>query len=392
MMTEHYFDQSATTCPSDAAVAALTAAAWGNPSSVHAVGVRAANELREARAAVGRTLGMPRFSQDRLIFTSCGTESNNLALLGCARAKKRDPARPGTVILSAGEHPSLENPAALLEKEGYTVVRIPTAGGVLDLDFLERTLAEAEIPVIFAGFMLVNNETGAVYDVKSAAALVKRHFPDAVVHCDAVQGYLKRKFTPMGLGVDTLTLSAHKVHAVRGAGALYVNAATLKRRNLTAVMPGGGQEGGFRSGTENLAAIRSFAAAAEEGFLHLDENIARTAALRKLLDDGLARLDVRLNRPAEGLSNIASVVLPGIRSETMLNELSGRGIYVSAGSACAANSKKKSLALEAFGVSASDADSTIRVSLDHSNTEEDVAALLEGLAEGIATLQRKRMK
>lgn len=196
----------------------------------------------------------------------------------------------------------------------------------------------------------------------------------------------------MGLGVDTLTLSAHKVHAVRGAGALYVNAATLKRRNLTAVMPGGGQEGGFRSGTENLAAIRSFAAAAEEGFLHLEENIARTAELRRRLDEGLASLDVRLNRPAEGLDNIASVVLPGIRSETMLNELSGRGIYVSAGSACAANSKKKSLALEAFGVSASDADSTIRISLDYTNTEEDVAALLEGLAEGIASLQRKRTR
>ena len=179
MMTEHYFDQSATTRPSDAAMAAVTSAAWGNPSSVHAVGQRAANELREARAAVGRTLGMPRFSQDRLIFTSCGTEANNIALLGCARAKRRDPARPGTVILSAGEHPSLENPAALLEKEGYAVVRVPTAGGVLDLGFLETALAEASAPVIFAGFMLVNNETGAVYDVKSAAALVKRRFPDA---------------------------------------------------------------------------------------------------------------------------------------------------------------------------------------------------------------------
>ena len=155
-------------------------------------------------------------------------------------------------------------------------------------------------------------------------------------------------------------------------------------------MTGGGQEGGFRSGTENLAAIRSFAAAAEEGFASLDEHIRRTADLRARLDEGLARLDVRVNRPANGLANIASIVLPGIRSETMLNELSGRGIYVSAGSACAANSKKKSLALEAFGVSAGDADSTIRVSLDHTNTEEDVDALLEGLAEGIANLQRKR--
>ena len=230
MMTEHYLDQSATTRPSPAAVEAMTSAAWGNPSSVHAVGQRAAGELRDARIAVGRTLGMPRFSQDRLIFTSCGTESNNIALLGCARAKKRDPARPGTVILSAGEHPSLDNPAALLEREGYTVVRIPTAGGALDLDFLAKTLDEADAPVIFAGFMLVNNETGAVYDVKSAASLVKRKFPDAVVHCDAVQGYLKMKFTPTSLGVDTMTLSAHKIHAVRGAGALRRAASGAGRR------------------------------------------------------------------------------------------------------------------------------------------------------------------
>ena len=218
---EHYLDQSATTRPSEAAVSAMNGAEWGNPSSVHEAGLRAAAQLKEARLAVGRTLGMPRFSKDRLFFTSCGTESNNLALQGSVRAKKRDPAAPGTVILSAGEHPSLENPAQMLEKEGFSVIRVPTAGGRLDLDFLGEALEEAASPVIFAGFMLVNNETGAVYDVKSAASLVKRKFPDALVHCDAVQGYLKRKFTPYSLGVDTVTLSAHKIHAVRGAGALF---------------------------------------------------------------------------------------------------------------------------------------------------------------------------
>ena len=401
-MTEHYLDQSATTKPSEPAVRALNAAAWGNPSSVHRIGAEAAAQLRAARAAVGATLGMPRITKDRLIFTSCGTESNNIALLGTAAAKKRDPERPGTVILSDGEHPSLENPARRLEEQGFRAVRIPTSRGVMDLDALKEALDRAKedgFPVIFAGFMLVNNETGAVYDVKSAASLVRRAFPDAVIHCDAVQGYLKLKknrFSPLALGVDTMTLSAHKVHAVRGAGALYVSENVVRRKNLVPVMPGGGQEGGFRSGTENLPAIASFAAAAEEGFSDLDGRMEKTAALRTMLDGGIARLSgafpgLGLNAPAgESLPNIASVRLPGIRSETMLNFLSGRGIYVSAGSACSAAAKKKSAALLAFGLREDEADSVIRVSMDHTNTEADLSAFLSALEEGLAGLQRKK--
>ena len=348
---------------------------------------------------MGKTLGMTRVSRDRLIFTSCGTESNNIALLGTAAAKKRDPDNPGTVILSAGEHPSLENPALLLEKQGYRVIRIPTAGGVLDLDFLRDALACAAAPVIFAGFMLVNNETGAVYDVKSAAALVRAKFPDAVLHCDAVQGWLKLKktrFSPAALGVDTMTLSAHKAHAVRGAGALYLSENVIRRKNVVPVMPGGGQEWGFRSGTENLPAIASFVAAAEEGFAELEFRIGRTASLRALLDEGIGRLaeecpGLGMNIPAgETQPGIASVRLPAIRSETMLNFLSGRGVYVSAGSACSAAAKKKSAVLEAFGLRDDEADSVIRVSFDHTNTEEDIRAFLEGLAEGVRSLQRKK--
>ena len=391
---EHYLDQSSTTRPSEKSIEAANRVnheSWGNPSSVHAVGQTAAAVLRDARVTVGRTLGMPRFSKDSLIFTASGTESNNLAMLGSAHSKKRDPEHPGTIIISAGEHPSIENPALLLEKEGYTVVRVPTSGGVLDLDYLKDALESAESPVVFAGFMLVNNETGAVYDVKSAASMVKHKFPDAVVHCDAVQGYMKRKFTPYTLGVDTLTVSAHKIHSVRGSGALFVSAEVLKRRNLSPVMPGGGQENGFRSGTENLSAIAGFAAAADEGFANLDDNLARTAALRARLEDRLAKLDVKFNRPqGESLPNITSVVLPSIRSETMLNYLSGKEIYVSAGSACAANSKKKSAALAAFGVDEKTADSVIRVSLDYTNTEEDIDAFADALGEGVASLQRKR--
>lgn len=396
-MAEHYFDQSATTRPSEAAVKAFTEAAevWGNPSSVHALGQQAAVLLRDARQKIAKTFGMQRVSKDMVIFTSCGTESNNLAMLGCAASKKRDPEKPGTIVISSGEHPSVENPAQRLESQGYAVLRVPTAGGVLDLGWLENELKSCEMPVIFAGFMLVNNETGAVYDVKAASALVKKYYPDAVLHCDAVQGYMKLKCTPASLGVDTMTVSAHKIHAIRGAAALYVSENVLKRRHLVPVMPGGGQENGYRSGTENLCSIASFAAAAEEGRMHLSENREAVEALRARLDDGLAALDVKQNQEAGAenavfLPNICSVVLPGIKSETMLNYLSGRGIYVSAGSACSAYSKKKSAALESFGVTPEDADSTLRISLDYTNTEDDIDALLDGLREGIATLQRKR--
>lgn len=396
-MAQHYLDQSATTKPSSAAIAAMTEAAevWGNPSSVHALGQKSASLLRDCRAKIAKTLGLPRVSKDMVIFTASGTEANNIAMLGCAYSKKRDAEKPGTVIISQGEHPSIENPAQRLESQGYRVLRVPTLGGVLDLGWLEEQLKECEMPVVFAGFMLVNNETGAVYDVKAASALVKKYYPDALIHCDAVQGFMKLKFTPMTLGADTVTVSAHKIHSVRGAAALYVSENALKRRHIVPVMPGGGQESGFRSGTENLCSIASFAAAAEEAKANFSENREKTASLRSKLDGALGTLDVRFNRSiaAEGavfLDNICSVVLPGIKSETMLNFLSGKGVYVSAGSACSAYSKKKSAALESFGVTADDADCTLRISLDYTNTEEDIDALIDGLREGIASLQRKK--
>lgn len=394
---EHYLDNSATTKPSDVAMAALTSAAesWGNPSSVHSHGQRAAAILKDSRAKLSKALGLPRFSKDVLIFTSCGTESNNIAMLGCARSKKRvanESGYLGTVIITAGEHPSVDGPAALLEKEGYKVYRISTYGGEIDFDALISALAEAPAPVIFASFMLVNNETGAVYDVKRAATLVKAKYPDATVHCDAVQGFMKLRFTPVGLGVDTLTVSAHKIHAPRGAAALYISAETIKRKNIVPVMPGGGQEGGFRSGTENLLSIAAFAAAAEDGAMHFDENTAKVKELREYLDKELLEKcpEIRYNRPATSLPNICSIILPSIKSETMLNFLSGKSVYVSAGSACSAYSKKKSGALESFGTSAADADCTLRVSLSYTNEKVDIDALVKGLREGINGLQRKR--
>ena len=399
----HYLDNSATTQPCDAAVRALSDALerWGNPSSVHHLGQTADALLKSCRSTVVKSITrLSRFQNpmDKLLFTSCGTESNNIAMLGCAASKKRTPNADGilgTVIISEGEHPSIDNPAKRLADQGYALVRVPTKGGVLDLAFLKTALENAKAnaaPVIFAAFMLVNNETGAIYDVKAASSLVKRYFPDAVVHCDAVQGYMKLRFTPATLGADTLSVSAHKIHAPRGAAALYISGEVIKRKNIVPVMPGGGQEDGFRSGTENLLGIAAFAAAADYGYTNAETHRKTVADLRAYLNERLAELaesGVAQNKPEKQLDNIASIVIPGVRSETMLNHLSAREVYVSAGSACSAHSKKKSDALTAFGVEDDRIDSTIRVSLSYTNTKDDIDALIEGLRTGSADLQKK---
>jgi len=393
---EHYLDNSSTTKPSDGAKAAALAAmeVWGNPSSIHTPGQTAARLLTESRAKVSAALGMPRFGRDKLIFTSSGTEANCLAMLGCAASKKRTPKNGflGRILISDSEHPSLENPAKKLEGEGYLVNRIPTKGGILDLEAIKKVLHEDDIPVIFAGFMLVNNETGAVYDIRSAAALVKAANPAAVVHCDAVQGFMKMKFTPAALGVDTLSVSAHKIHGLRGAAALYLSEDLLKKRNITAVNPGGGQEEGYRSGTENLVSIAAFAAACEEEKANFDAHTAHTAELRAYLEERLAALgdEVSVNRP-EGayLANICNLSVKGIRSEVMLNHLSSLGVYVSAGSACSAHAKKQSQALTAFGLDKSAIESAVRISLSHENTKEDIDALIAGMESGLARLKKR---
>ncbi len=395
----HYFDNSATTKPSQTALDAAGDAlgVWGNPSSVHEKGLEAKKLLDSSRRKIMKTLGLPKFTDDRVIFTSSGTEANNIAMLGCARSKKRDPQNLGTIIITEGEHPSIDLPAQALANEGFRIVKIPTLGGEIDLSYLENSLAEAKdlkSPVIFAGFMLVNNETGAIYDVKSASSLVKKYFPDANIHCDAVQGYMKLRFTPMSLGADTLTVSAHKIHSIRGAAALYISAAVTKRRNITAVMPGGGQEWGIRSGTENLVSVAAFAAAAEEAHTALAERCERISALREILEretaEKLIPLGVKINRPKNPLSGIMNISLPSIKSETMLNFLSAREIYVSAGSACAANSKKKSTALIAFGCTENEADCAIRVSMGDMNEGDEIPVLVDAIAEGVRSLQRKR--
>ncbi len=390
----HYLDNSATTAPSRAAREAAIGAldVYGNPSSTHSLGVEARALLEESRRKVLLSLGIRRLAGGALVFTSSGTESDSLALLGYhfAKNRKKGGAYP-TVIIGEGEHPAVERSASRLGEFGYNIVKVPTKCGELDLEFLRENVRSAPGGVALASFMLVNNETGALYDVRRAADIVHTANPASVVHCDAVQGFMKTDVSPLRLGVDLLTVSAHKIHAPRGAAALYVAPRLVKGRDIAAVTPGGGQESAYRSGTENLCCIAAFAAACEEGAAHFEKNRERVAGLRSYFNTAASSLmesGLSVKCPVRAVPDIISLTLPRIKSETMLNFLSGKGIYVSAGSACSSHAGKLSEALAAFGCTKDEADSTLRVSLSHTNTEENIDALVAALSEGMATLAR----
>ncbi|MBQ4067232.1 MAG: cysteine desulfurase [Clostridia bacterium] len=379
-----YLDNNATTCPTAASLEKMREAlsvSYGNAGSVHLVGNEAHRLLEEARGAVGLSVGIRRPQDGHVIFTSGGTEANNLAIFGSVRAKERS---GGTVLVSDGEHPSVDECARALEAEGYRVVRVPTVGGALDLEFIEKI---CDSSVILASFMLVNNETGALYNVKAAADIVRRASPRAFIHSDCVQAYLKTPFTLKSLGVDALSVSAHKIHAPKGAGALIVSAAVIRAKWLVALTLGGGQESGFRSGTENIPAIAAMGEAAREGYGAFRERAEHISRLRELLDDRLPR-EIRVNKPVKGLDGTVNMTLPNIKSETMLNFLSGEGICISAGSACSARAKGVSRALTAFGLSDLEADCSVRVSLSNMNTENDVLRLVDSLAAALERLAR----
>jgi len=294
----------------------------------------------------------------------------------------------GRILITDSEHAAVEETAARLAEDGFEICRVPTRGGTLDQDFIE---AHAE-GVILASFMLVNNETGAVYDVRRAFDTVKRISPAAVTHTDAVQAFLKIRFTPAALGADLVTVSGHKIEGPKGVGALFAAAPVLTKKQLIPLIAGGGQEEGMRSGTENVPGIAGFAAAAEAGMKNFAGNAEKIRALRAFLAARLAEIPgIRLNIPPVCADGILSVTLPAIRSETALNFLSARGICISAGSACSSNGHKAgNRVLAAYGLPPAEADTTVRISIAHTNTEEEAAALAAALAEAVQTLQRVR--
>ena len=381
-----YLDNSATTEISAAAKKKMIEAmeVYGNPSSTHTAGIEARRIIEEAREKVAAALGAGRVNPENLIFTACGSESNNTAILGCAYAKEK--RRANRIITTDSEHPSVENVMKKLEKDGFEIVRISTKGGRVDE---EQFLTAVDDKTLLISMMLVNNETGAVYDLKKLFSMAKRKCPDVITHCDAVQGFLKVPFTPKSISADLVSISAHKIHGPKGVGALYISPEIIKAKKIVPYIIGGGQEGGYRSGTENIVGIAGLGAAAEEGRASFATATAKMTALR----DGCARIvteaGARPNIPDGARApHVLSVTLPDIKSETMLNHLSGNGICISAGSACSAHSKNMSSTLLGFGLTPHEADCTVRVSFSEYNTDSDLEALKAAFERGINTLVR----
>ncbi|MBO5339082.1 MAG: cysteine desulfurase [Clostridia bacterium] len=383
-----YFDNSATTKISERALSKLNEVArehYGNPSSLHALGLDSEKRLSEARMIIAKSLGIERPSRGEIIFTSGGTESNNIAILGTALAKKRRGNEK--ILTTAGEHSSVSEPLAYLESIGFNVVRVPTKNGILDLDFIRENAGGT----ILATFMHVNNETGALYDIKNAFEIVKRLSPEAICHTDCVQSYLKVKFTKKSIGADLISISSHKVNGPKGVGALYISPELIKAKKIAPIMLGGGQEENLRSGTENVYSICAFGEAVGEHMEALLEDCEAMSSLKEYIIEGCEKIDgIRVNKPQTSAPHIVNITVKGIRSETLLHFLSSKGIYVSSGSACSSNSQKKiSPALVGFGLDKDSIDSSVRISLCPQNTRDEAEMLFDALNEAINKLVRK---
>ena len=365
----HYLDNAATTpVRPEAAQAAMDAMlqGWGNPSSVYALGTRAAAQVKGWRADVAGALGcLP----EELFFTSCGSESDNWAIQGALELNRR---KGGHIITTAIEHAAVLEPLKALERQGYEVTYLqPGRQGVLDPAQVEGALRP---DTVLVSMMLVNNELGTILPVREAAAAIRRTGCPALLHCDAVQGFLKIPFTPKELGVDLLSISGHKVHAPKGVGALYVR----KGLKLPPLIRGGGQEGGLRSGTEATGQIAAFAAAARLGASSSGEDQARMAGLKARAIQRLAQeLPEVVVLTQGGAPHILPASLPGYKSEVVVRFLSDRGVYLSSGSAC--HRGRPSHVFAALKLPKAQQDGALRISFSYDTTQEDVDALIDGL-------------
>ena len=374
-----YFDNSATTAVCREAIDEMVRVmrdVYGNPSSLHTMGVRAEAELQNARAAVAELIGA---KAENVTFTSGGTEANNLAILGAAEACRR---KAHVAVTTMIEHPSVAACFDELEKQGWQVTRVaPRADGTVTP---EQIAAACTAETTLVSVMAVNNETGAQMDIPEMVELVRECAPQAIFHTDCVQAAGKLPIKTERWGVDLLTVSSHKIHGPKGCGALYV-------RRGARVLPrqiGGGQEKGLRSGTEAVPAIVGFGAAAA-AVKPFAEQRAHYERLKTVLCEALADAEgVRWHLPPGGVPYIVHLSLPGLRSETVLHYLEEKGMYVSSGSACSKG--RHSSVLGAMGLPNDEIDSSLRISFCMANTEDDVRQLAEALLGAMSALQRRR--
>ena len=372
---EHYLDNSATTrvCPeaAEAAMLAMTEI-YGNPSSTHTKGREAKQLLDKSRKQVADALGC---TAQELVFTSCGSESDNWAILNGAELMRRKGMH---IISSQVEHDAVRRSLDELERRGFEVTRLkPDETGAIPVQAVMEALRPDTVLVTL---MLVNNETGAVTDIGAIAKAMKKAGSQALLHTDAVQAFMKLPFTVKSLGADLVSVSGHKIHAPKGIGALYIkNGVKLKPYLL-----GGGQENGRRAGTEAMPQIAAFGAACQTAREHLQENYERMDALRQLAIDALRRDIPELVVIGGGAPHILSISLPGWRSEVLMNYMEAREIYVSKSSACKKGGR--SHVLEAIGLAPKVIDGAIRIGLSRFTTQEDILALCAALKEARSKL------
>ena len=368
-----YLDNSATTKPCAEAVEAMTLAMtenWGNPSALYGFGIDTAHLLRDARHKVAAALGA---EPDRVFFTSGGTEADNWAIHGTI---KRFGKRGKHIITTAIEHHAILNPMKELEAQGFEVTYLqPDSQGRITVDALKAALRK---DTILVSIMMVNNEVGSVMPIAQMAKLTKRICPNAVFHTDAVQGFLKVPFSAKTLGADLISISSHKVHGPKGAGALYISP---KLKSFPAMLLGGGQEQNYRSGTEGTPAIFSFAAACAAGAATFKEDIAREKELLNRLVEEISQLEGVCINGCHEAPHVLSLSIPGVPTQNTINILQDADICVSAGSACAKG--HRSHVLEAMNLSPEVMDGSFRVSICRNTTPEELNKLVCVIRENI---------
>lgn len=376
----HYLDNAATTVV-DPALADLCREAmtelFGNPSSLYTPGAKSEMAIDKAREQVAQTLGV---TAAEITFTACGTESDNIALLGAAKKAKHWAAN---LVATGFEHPAVAKTLEALGKEGWEIRFVaPDAEGHVS----EEALLDAvDSKTGLVTFMFVNNEIGTVQDVLGLAAKVRAKAPRAAIHVDGVQGWCKHPLNLKNSAIDSFALSGHKMHCPKGIGALYLR----KNYKIDAAFYGGGQERGLRPGTENVPYIVTLGAAAEKYGATVAQRLAKVQELNRALRAELAGIEgILLNSPEDASPYVLNFSIPGVRSETMLHFLESREVYVSSGSACSKGAASHTLS--AMGLPPQRIDGALRVSFCESSRQEDIDALAEGLREGLATLARKR--
>lgn len=381
---EAYLDNSATTRCTEAVrdvVVKTMMEDFGNPSSKHMKGVEAERYLRDARETIARTL---KVNEKEIYFTSGATESNNWALIGGAMANRRAGMH---LITTAIEHAAVLMPMQFLKEQGFRITYLPVdAAGQISLQDLEEAICD---DTILVSIMYVNNEIGAIQPIAEAGRIIKAHSSRILFHVDAVQAYGKMNIYPKKLGIDMLSVSAHKIHGPKGAGFLYIN----EKAKIRPMILGGGQQKDMRSGTDNVPGAAGMAQAAREAYASLAKSNEHLLALKKRMMEGLEQLPEQVvihSRPGEqGASHIVSAAFPGVRSEVLLHALEERGIYVSAGSACSSNKKLPvSTVLKELHLKPELLESTLRFSFSRFTTAEEIDYCLEALRELLPVLKR----